>query len=233
MRMLVFDTESTSPVPTTARIVTAFLSVLDADGTVQMAQDWLIRPGAEHPIPAEATAIHGVTQEHAVEHGMHAGNAIDQIASIIRVECVDNGLPLVGHNLRYDLTLLDREMRRHGMANLAAWLLPRVKVLDSIILDKHLDRYRKGKRTLTATAEHYDIRLDDAHTASADAVAAGLIAQRLLSHDTLRDMPLDVIHEAEVIWAKEQAEGLRAYFLREGNTEAAASVHTEWPVIPA
>ena len=50
-------------------------------------------------------------------------------------------------NAPFDLTLLDRELRRHRAASLSHYLGQNpLRVLDPRVLDKHLDRYRKGRR---------------------------------------------------------------------------------------
>ena len=53
----VFDTETDSPDPTDARIISAFVGLLDDDGQLISAEEYLLQP--DRPIPAEATAIHG------------------------------------------------------------------------------------------------------------------------------------------------------------------------------
>ena len=61
-RLLAFDTETTGTDPETARIVSA--ACLWRGGASEAAdEEWLVNPGV--PIPAEATAIHGITDEMA------------------------------------------------------------------------------------------------------------------------------------------------------------------------
>ncbi|MFM9597389.1 hypothetical protein ACKI1O_49625, partial [Streptomyces scabiei] len=66
----VFDLETTGVDVVHDRIVTAHVGVLDADGHVIDARDWLADPGV--PIPAGAAAIHGVTAERARAEGAPA-----------------------------------------------------------------------------------------------------------------------------------------------------------------
>lgn len=230
-RCLVLDTETSDREPTEARLVTAYLGILDAKGNVEIEQEWLVRPDG-YEIPEETTAIHGVSDAHAREHGVPLRDALEQIWAIITMESVNGSLPLVAMNMRYDATVLTREYER--TYGIASDLFSRVDILDPYVLDKRIDRYRKGSRKLIDMAAHYGVELseEDAHGARADAIAAGRVVQRILRHDLLSGMPLDVITEAQAYWAAEQAESLRSYFLREGLDDKAASVRTEWPVIP-
>lgn len=150
--LTVFDLETTGIDVETARIVTAHVGVLDRDGAVVERRDWLIDPGVE--IPAGAAAVHGISTEHAVAHGAPARESIADIIETLRSALVI-GRPLVAYNAPYDLTLLNREARRHGLTPLDS----PSPVIDPLVLDKALDRFRRGKRTLEVTAGHYGVVL--------------------------------------------------------------------------
>ena len=97
---------------------------------------------------------------------------MDEIASEL-AEQAAAGRPLVVMNAPFDLTLLDRELRRHRASTLDHWFETKpLRVLDPRVLDKHLDRYRKGRRTLTDLCAHYGVVLEGAHDAAADALAS-------------------------------------------------------------
>lgn len=158
MRIIGFDTETTGVDNTTARIVTAAL-VNNNNGKVN-EKEFLINPGV--PIPPEAAAIHGVSTEHAEKHGMDPKPILDKIARTL--EKADK---ILVYNAIYDLPLLDHELERHGYKKLDSEL--KHKVIDPYILDKHFDKYRKGKRTLGVTAEHYGVTIvGDLHNATTD-----------------------------------------------------------------
>jgi DNA polymerase III subunit epsilon len=140
----------------------------------------------ERPIPPEATNIHGITTAYADERGQPRDSALHSIvASLCQA---GESTPVVGHNVRFDLTIVDREMRRLGIGSLGherGMVTVRVDgrqvgafhVIDTLVLDKWVDPYRKGRRTLDATAAHYGVPIrGDAHTAEADALAAGRVA---------------------------------------------------------
>lgn len=196
----VFDTETTGIAPDTTRIVSAHVSVLNPYGEVEDATDWLIDCGIE--IPEQATAVHGITTERMRAEGAPAADSIYEILTKLQA-FLSAGIGVVAYNAAYDFTILDREAKRYGFDPLE---LP-APVIDPLIIDKQVDKYRKGKRTLEAAAAHYGVVLTDAHDASADAIAAGRVAQAI-GKKYAADLayPANELHDLQVIWAKEQAE---------------------------
>lgn len=221
--MLAFDTETTGPNPDTARIVSA--TAVAIEGAQVESTDWLIAP--EVPIPAGATAIHGITTEHALAHGEAPFIAVGAIMRTL-ASWLARGLPVVGMNIAYDLTVLDRECRRQGVETLSALMRDVAPVVDVFVLDKQIDRYRKGKRTLTAMAATYGLRLDDAHNAQADALTAARIAWKMADRHQQLQIDLMALHEKQVAWRYEQCVSLQDYFRR--TTDPAAVVNTDWPI---
>ncbi|MFW8746044.1 DNA polymerase III subunit epsilon, partial [Mesorhizobium japonicum] len=92
--------------------------------------------------------MHGITTERVRAEGRGAEVGIAEIAQTLRV-LFAQGVPLVVYNAPYDLTLLDRECRRHELPPLE----PPSPVIDPLVIDKAVDRYRKGKRPLEVAAE--------------------------------------------------------------------------------
>ncbi|NEC93328.1 exonuclease domain-containing protein, partial [Streptomyces sp. SID12501] len=111
-----FDLETTGTDVETDRIVTAAVVRLDSGGAVSAERTWLLDPGVA--IPEQASAIHGISTAHAREHGAPAAAAIAEIARTVAEE-LRAGTPLVVMNARYDLSLLDRECRRHGVESIS------------------------------------------------------------------------------------------------------------------
>jgi hypothetical protein len=105
------------------------------------------------PIPEAASNVHGVTTEQAQAEGQPAAEVVAAALQLLRA--VPTSVPIVGFNARFDLTILDREARRHGLEPFVP-----APVLDGLVLDKHLDPYRKGSRRLEAVCEHYRCRLE-------------------------------------------------------------------------
>ncbi|MEU3713041.1 3'-5' exonuclease [Streptomyces catenulae] len=224
-----FDLETTGTDIERDRIVTAALIRLDADGTTVVRQTWLIDPGV--PVPEEAAAIHGMSTAYVREHGAPARTAVEEITEAL-AEALGAGIPLVVMNARYDLSLLDRECRRHGVRPLTERLgRAPSPVIDPLVLDRHVDRYRKGKRALQALCGHYGVPLDGAHEAGADAVAAAGVARRIGERYPAVALPSpEALHTLQEGAAAEQAADFQAYLRRSGKPEA--YVEGAWPLIP-
>lgn len=219
-----FDTETTGVDPETARIVTATIVTLCA-GKFGPCRTWLINPGIE--IPDEATSVHGVTTEYAREHGRAPIAAIPEIVSTVQ-SAWDEGTPVVAFNAAYDLTVLTRECARVGCSGLYI----DGPVVDPYVIDRQVDKYRRGKRTLTAMCEHYGIHLNQAHDATADATAAARIAWAIANrYPDIAAMPLPDLHAAQIGWHAERQADFAAYLHRVGKPADDVSGH--WPIRPA
>ncbi|MEU8858034.1 MULTISPECIES: 3'-5' exonuclease [Streptomyces] len=227
--LLAFDLETTGTDVETDRIVTAAVVRLEADGSVSAELTWLLDPGVA--IPEQASAIHGISTERAREHGLPAAAAIEEITRAV-ADGLRSGAPLVVMNARYDLSLLDRECRRYGVDSVSERLGDAPSpVIDPLVIDKHVDKYRKGKRALHALCAHYGVRLDDAHDARADAVAAARVVRRMAEkHRPVGAMPLEELHGLQVRAAAEQSQSLQAYLRR--TADPAAVVEPAWPLVP-
>jgi DNA polymerase-3 subunit epsilon len=217
--LVAFDCESTGIDTETARIVTACVALIQPGQPVE-PMTWLLDPGID--IPQGATDVHGITTERARNEGQPAaegvGEIADQLASFWAL-----GLPVVGFNLAYDCTLLDRELRRHGRPPLEPG-----HCVDAFVLDKHVS-YRRGSRKLVAQCAFYGVRIDGAHDATADALAAARVAWRIAQrYPTVAEKTLAELHAAQVQWASEQAASFREYLIRQGKTEDLP--HGEWPM---
>jgi DNA polymerase-3 subunit epsilon len=224
-RLAAFDLETDGPDPLDARIVTATVLLLGG-GQDREDRAWLLR--AERPIPAEATAVHGITTEHANENGMERRTAIEQItgtlAALFAVEA-----PVVAFNGSFDFTALEREAARVGVPGLTTLLgRPIGPVIDPHVIDKQVDRFRKGKRTLGATCEHYGIDLGNAHDATADALGAARLAYMIAKRSPeIGDMDLTQLHRAQIGWRRDQSASFQAYKRR---TDPDYVVNGDWPI---
>lgn len=216
-----FDLETTGRNPFDARIVTASIILVNGRGDVRRTHEWLADPGV--PIPVDASEIHGITTAYARSEGLPAAQVTREIRSVL-ADLFAADIPVLAFNASYDFTVLAAECQRHGVAALAP--LP---VIDPYILDKQVDRYRRGKRTLTAMSEHYGVPLTDAHTSAADVLATLGVASELARRFPQLQAPAQQLHEAQVNWASEQAASFQEY-LRRRNPEA--TVDGRWPHCP-
>jgi DNA polymerase-3 subunit epsilon len=217
----VFDLETTGIDTATARIVTAHVGLIDETGAVVERKDWIVDPGV--PIPEGAAAVHGVTDARAQRFGRPPGEVVPEILAAIR-SLFARGFPLVVYNAPYDLTLLAAEAERHRL-----WPLEvTAPIVDPFVLDKQLDRFRTGKRTLTAAAEVYGVDLADAHDAGADAIAAGRVAQAIARrHGASLGLTAHELHDAQVGWCADQADRFQTY-MRE-KRDPAFTTSGAWP----
>lgn len=219
----VFDLETTGVDVAEDRIVTAHVGMLDSRGEVVTSRSWLADPGI--PIPAGASAVHGVTTEQARAEGRPAAEVVAEVREALAA-LFARGIPVVAYNAAYDFSLLRHECLRHGLAALTPQ-----PVIDPLVIDKRIDRYRRGKRTLTHVAEHYGVDLSGAHEASADAEAAGRVALAIA-----RRYPAQFgesalgLHTAQIGWARDQAASLTEYFIRIGRLEPHETLDEAWPV---
>jgi DNA polymerase III subunit epsilon len=220
--LAVFDLETTGVDVRTSRIVTAHIGVIGPDGEQRESWSWLADPGVD--IPEGATAVHGVTTERARAEGRPAREVVAEIVDALRA-ILARPLPLVVYNAAYDLSLLKFECARHGVEPLAE----PAPIVDPLVIDKAVDRYRRGKRTLEAAAAHYGVPLTEAHDAAADAIAAGRLAQAIARDkvDALPDDPA-ALHGAQISWHDQQCDSFEDYMRRERDHRFTAD--RGWPV---
>ncbi|MFC8583338.1 3'-5' exonuclease [Streptomyces sp. NPDC057217] len=222
-RLCGFDLETTGVDTETDRIVTACV-VQCGGGQPTVSATWLSDVGGVE-IPEGAAKIHGITTEKARAEGKPAAAVVADILAALG-QVIASGIPIVAMNAQYDLTLLDREAARHGLAPLPEGF----PVIDPYVIDKAIDRYRAGSRKLTALCAHYEVQIGTAHTADADAIAACRVAYKQAARNPrLADMALPELHAAQVGWAAEQATSLQKHF-RKRNPQAYCA--PEWPLIP-
>jgi DNA polymerase-3 subunit epsilon len=223
--LLGFDLETTSIDPFTALPV-SFAFVRFEAGRVTESLTRYVNPGV--PIPPDSSEIHGITDEMVRIAGWKLHAAVSWIGGMIE-GTAQRGTPLVGMNLAYDLTVIDSCVRRG--TELGFTMSAPMPVIDLMVLDKHADQYRKGKRNLSALAEHYGVELgENAHDAEADVVATVACARALAAKYPLiaRTDPAE-LHDAQRRWHREQIQGLSRYFVSRGNDPIPAW-QMEWPI---
>lgn len=198
-QLVVFDLETTGLDLREARIVTACAVEIDQDGNISGAnREWLADPGIE--IPEAASNVHGVTTEIARANGAPAKQVVSELVETLR-GFFTRGIPVVAYNAPYDFTILYHEALRHGIDPIAEPM----PVIDPLVLDKYVDTYRSGKRTLEVAAKTYGVALEDAHNATADAVAAGRVAQAI-AIKYAEKLPTEILelHNAQIDWSLAQ-----------------------------
>ncbi|MEW2166211.1 3'-5' exonuclease [Streptomyces sp. NPDC007084] len=222
-----FDLETTGTDPREARIVTAaVIEVRNAEP--QGHREWLADPGVK--IPADAVAVHGITNERAAAEGRPADQVADALAEAL-TGYWKAGVPVVAYNAAFDLTLLCAELRRHGLPSLRDRLDggDPGPVIDPYTIDRSVDRYRRGKRNLEAVCTEYGVALDTAHDASADALAAARLACAIaVRHPKVATLGPAELHRRQIEWYAQWAADFQSFLRRKG--EADAVVDGNWPL---
>ena len=207
----------------------SYALVLVEEGVVVRSWSGLIDPG--RPIPPEATDVHGISTEQARDEGMPLPEAIALVSDAV-VAASNRGVPLAGMKLDYDLTILEtqaRDLCGWGPVE-RGWCGP---VLDAVVIDRHFDPERKGRRTLVDLCAHYGIEIGLAHDASADAIASIEVLFALaLRYDALWRCGLAQLHADQIAWHREWTESYDSWRVAEGMIPTDPRDYV-WPVAPA
>lgn len=219
--LMALDIESTGIDVESARIVTCCFGMSVEVGR-WLPLSWLINPGV--PIPPEATAVHGITDE-MVKSGRDPKRALAVIKDHLEVAAADE-VPIVGHGLVYDLTVIDRELHRHLGVSLPDGLI----CLDTLVLFRRFD-FTTGGRTLSQLAARNGITFP-AHDAEADALASLRLLHILAAdNDLLPHVEPATLHELQKGW--HAAQTLAAHYKRRANGQGNDTLpDTHWPIIP-
>jgi DNA polymerase-3 subunit epsilon len=219
--VLSVDLETTGVDPLTAKIVSYATLLVNPDGSINTfaSQTSIVDPGIE--IPEGAAAVHGITTERAKAEGIPHEDAVSHLVGELLYAETER-TPVVVYNASYDLTIIKVQAEALGLH------LPRVHVIDPLVLDRHLDKYRKGKRTLEAACKHYEVSLDDAHDSGADALAAARLAYALAKRYRPICCPLEQLHSWQVTAREDWRAGFEEYLRRK---DPEATVERGWPVL--
>ena len=218
--LLALDTESTGTDPTEARIVQITVGMSVGPG------DWhpwtrIGNPGV--PIPDASAKIHGYTDTRVQTEGTTPSAALTKAYATL-TDTAHRGIPVVAHNAAFDLTLLDREFRRHLGEPIPDGLI----VLDTLCLFRRFD-WTTGGRSLSKLAARYDITFP-AHDAEADALASLKLLHILaVMNDLLPLITPATLHEAQQGWWVQQQDTAEARALGSGT---AFERQDCWPLIP-
>ena len=171
--LVFFDLETTGTNISRDRIVEISVIKLMPDGTV-IEKTRRINP--EMPIPAEATAVHHITDDDVRKEPTFRQIAVS-LAQML------SGCDIAGYNSnRFDVPLLDQEFERAGVD----FDISRARMIDVQTI-----YHKKEPRTLVAAYRYYcDKNLEEAHSALADtrATMEVLLAQL----DRYDDVPTEV-----------------------------------------
>jgi len=160
-----FDLETTGTDIAKDRIVEISILKLFPNHNKE-SHTWRVNPGV--PIPAEVTAIHGISDEDVDDEP-----TFDELAPIIFNFIKDSDLAGYNSN-RFDIPLLAEEMLRAGVD---------FDLKNTQKIDVQNIFHKKEKRTLEAAYKFYcNKNLDDAHSAAADTNATYEVLLSQLEH---------------------------------------------------
>jgi DNA polymerase-3 subunit epsilon len=220
------DLEATGKEPETAIPVQFALAYWDGEKFTQVRHG-LINPGV--PIPEESTAIHHITDEMVAERGGDLDKSIiGIIGELVTAQLA--GTPVVAMNGSYDLTVLDRCYRRAGGGGLVEDFRWNGPLIDPLVIDRHIDRFRKGSRTLSALCHQYQVLLGEAHQAYAD-VAATVQLARYVAWTKRKRLDIDPLelHALQVVWHREWLDSFNEYRAKKGDP-ALPPEEGDWPI---
>lgn len=150
LRPIYYDTETTGIKAEKDRII----EIAAYDPVLDRSFEKFVNPGI--PIPAEATAIHHITNEMVADAPSFA-----QIGAEFIEFCSGETILIAHNNDSFDVHFLRHEFQRHGIP------MPDFKFLDSL---KWARRYRPDlpRHTLQILREIYGIAANNAHRALDD-----------------------------------------------------------------
>jgi DNA polymerase III epsilon subunit family exonuclease len=160
----VFDCETTGTDPAVDEIVSLAVVRLDADGAETARYARLVRPS--RPIPAEATAVHGITDEDVAGAPRFAEIGEELLALL-------DGAVFVAHNVSFDLPMVQQAFARAGIAYrppAVACTLEAFRLLEPLA-----DNHR-----LQSICERRGIALEGAHEALSDVLATAELLRVVL-----------------------------------------------------
>lgn len=224
--LLSFDLETTGvnphvDCPVSYGIVRQGLT--DEGGAVDCESGY-INPGV--PIPAAASAIHGITNE-MVLSAPSVAKEVPRLIEVLRSTWRAGGV-VVGMNVSYDLTMLDALNVRLGHGKLDSEELG--PVIDVLVLDRHVDRFRRGRRTLGALCAVYGVDVVNAHRALDDARASLEILRALyVRYPQLRELSHSECNDTVGGWYRDWLSSFSQHRIRTGEPPIADG-QFEWPI---
>lgn len=219
----VLDFETTGVDVEKDRVIQAAL-VFEAPGGYVLPSSIItyVDPGEEalQQMPQAAIDTHCITPEMARE-GRASDFVFMNILSLLQA-IANLGLPLLIYNAPFDWRILHYECRRHRLPD-----PPPLAIIDPLLIDYRMDKYRKGSRKLSALAEHYGVELKNAHIAEADCVATAEVFRRMLKwYPHLRDYTPSKLVELQMKWFEIWKRDRNRYWASQGDDRR---IEHSWP----
>ena len=216
-----FDLETTGLNPITDNIVQFAVILTDKRGFILPESiSGLVNPGI--PISPKATAVHHITDDMVQRDGADLEESWHLITQKLNY-AVRRNIPIVIFNAPFDLGFLHQNTM-HLELDIAE-----MNIIDPLVIDREIDKYRKGPRTLEVLAAHYSLSSsDELHDAKVDSALAADLARRIgsKSPDVGDSDPL-TLHHKQVSWYRAWADSYSDYLRRRGR---APMTGRGWPL---
>lgn len=225
MNICVFDTETTGVDTRNDRIVSAYLAIVNAHGSILSEHYWLMNP--EVDIPSDATKVHHITNSMVND----APKTSQCLVEMKEWFATYKNVPVVIFNAPFDTTIFTYECERRGLLDdrMPSWDC----VIDPSVIDRHFHPLRRsGGRNLSVTAAGYGIDIGTgAHNAKVDAITTGLLAFTQLNK-FYGGISTDLVCKLQGLqqqWRYEQAIEWENHLRL---TDEQAFIEKDWPVLP-
>lgn len=164
-RFAVIDVETSGLSARWHRVLQIAVVTTDGSGNIQRRWSSYIR---RRYLPVGPTAIHGLTRA-KLRNAPRFADVVSELVGEL------DGAILVAHNVRFDWAFLRRSMLRAG------YRPPDVRRFCTLELSRSLDPDRALRHRLGDLCERYQVPLDNAHDALADASATAAVLPHLLT----------------------------------------------------
>ena len=168
-----FDLETTGLNPQ-KDYITEIAACRFVDGEMQDQYTTLINPGI--PIPINIVEITGIT-DYMVKDAPTIEEVLPELMEFI------GHSPLVGHNIDFDYTFLNNNCCINDI------LFPDLEMYDTLSLARTFI-YFHNSFSLTSLCDYYNVSIENAHRASSDAMATGMIFKHLVQEAVSRPLTL-------------------------------------------
>jgi DNA polymerase III subunit epsilon len=184
--IVMVDVETTGRVASSDRIVELAI-VRGRKGEVVSRNAWLINP--QRPIPAEVTAVHGITDAD-VEDKPTFANVCHEILAALQ------GAIPAAYNASFDRGFVHAEVASLPTieGSLPPALMKDVEWIDPLVWARHIQATARS-RALGDVAARLSVELDHAHRATADAEAALKILYKFASDSRVPASYGGMVHE--------------------------------------
>lgn len=218
-KLAAFDLETTGVDVTQDRAVTAVIVKSDLEAGTEQEHSWLINP--ERPSNPKAAEVHGISEEKIKAEGQDIAQSTREIVEVL-ADAWAEGYTVVAYNANFDISMLIQQALDYGVE------LPEIgPILDPLIIDRGVDKYRRGPRKLLNVAAHYGVEFsdNDAHDAGNDARATLQVMRAMatapkFAHNDFADLigtagKGEQAVQAQQEWAEEQERGFAEWQHRE------------------